>query len=136
MGVFFKHENRFEIKYVFSLRKILKKLFKTKTTRRRRLWTTPKMLWFVLFPNFVLTKKSKNARMGKGKGNFLRWTIRVKGGSVLFEFKGYNVDRVNFFTNQIQKKLPMKLCIVYKQLISFFTYGKTTHKLLPKKYSM
>lgn len=136
IGFFFEHEGRFEIKYAFVIRKFLKKFFKKKATRRRRVWETPKLLWFVLFPNFILTKKSKNSRMGKGKGLLTRWTIRVRGGLTLFEFKGYNYNKINFFKNQIQKRLPIKIACVYKNIIYYSTYKQAARLLIAKKFSM
>jgi ribosomal protein L16/L10AE len=40
--------------------------------------------------NTPITKKTKNSRMGKGKGMLLKWTCRIPNGFKLFEFKNYN----------------------------------------------
>lgn len=36
-----------------------------------------------------MAKKPKNARMGKGKGGFFRWAIRLYPGRMLLEFQGF-----------------------------------------------
>lgn len=71
-GLFFSHQGRFEIKYIFILRKILRKLKKKKPKRRKVTLNKARLIWFVLFPNFIISKKSKNSRMGKGKGELER----------------------------------------------------------------
>jgi ribosomal protein L16/L10AE len=44
--------------------------------------------------NYPIRRKSKNARMGKGVGAFLRWSTRLKRGYTLIEFKGISTIRV------------------------------------------
>lgn len=58
---------RFEFIYFFFIKKFFKKVcVKTKLKANHR-----KVL-FYCYPNYPLTKKSKNSRMGSGKGYFLR----------------------------------------------------------------
>lgn len=136
VGIFFQQEGRFEIKYIFGLRRLLKKITKKKSKRRRRIWEHPKSIWFVLFPNFILSTKSKNSRMGKGKGSLIRWTIRVRGGLMLFEFKGFTFKKLTLFKNRIQKKLQLKIALTH---ILFFyqpTAVYNTRLLIPRKFSM
>lgn len=45
-------------------------------------------VWIRIFPDLPITSKSKEARMGKGKGSLSFWAIKVKGGTVLFEICG------------------------------------------------
>lgn len=45
--------------------------------------------WLGLRANYPLSKKPKNARMGKGKGSFTRWALRIKPGRALVEFQGF-----------------------------------------------
>mmetsp|Transcript_196 Transcript_196/g.471 ORF Transcript_196/g.471 Transcript_196/m.471 type:complete len:135 (+) Transcript_196:2038-2442(+) len=47
-------------------------------------------LWIRVFPHIPITKKSSEARMGKGKGSVSHWSAKVKGGTMLFELCGIN----------------------------------------------
>ena len=42
-------------------------------------------VWVRIFPNYSVTKKPTEVRMGKGKGNIAYWAAKVRGGSILFE---------------------------------------------------
>ncbi|MBN2039523.1 MAG: 50S ribosomal protein L16 [Spirochaetes bacterium] len=45
-------------------------------------------VWIRVFPDYPVTKKPAETRMGKGKGNPEGWVARVKPGEVLFELAG------------------------------------------------
>lgn len=120
-GLFFSHQGRFEIKYVFILRKILRKLKKKKSKRRRRILYKSRLIWFVLFPNFIISRKSKNSRMGKGKGDLQRWTIRVRTGLVFLEFKGFSLSKIYSIKNKFQKNLHIKLNVIHSNLSFYHT---------------
>jgi ribosomal protein L16/L10AE len=47
--------------------------------------------------------------MGKGKGSFLRWIIRIKRGQKILELKNFSYYRVNFLKKILQKKTSLKL---------------------------
>lgn len=81
-GFFIKKSVRFEFSYFLILKKFLKIFLKSKYSLKSLF-----SFWFFLFGNFPVTKKSKNARMGKGKGVFLRWSIRLPLNYVFLEFK-------------------------------------------------
>lgn len=58
----------------------------------------------------TLTKKSKGARMGKGKGNFFCFVAPIKRGSILFEFQGLSEkDHLIMLLANISSKLPIKI---------------------------
>jgi ribosomal protein L16/L10AE len=70
VGIYCLHSFRFEYRYCLFFRKFFKRHIrrrkrKIKTQHRRR-------TWLFIRPNYSLSHKSKNARMGKGKGNFKR----------------------------------------------------------------
>jgi len=70
IGIFCLHTFRFEYRYCLFLRKFFKKML---NRRKRKIKTfLKKKTWLFIRPNYPLTHKSKNARMGKGKGNFKR----------------------------------------------------------------
>jgi ribosomal protein L16/L10AE len=90
------------------LRKILK--------RFRRVWEKqhlcPQKLWFWLRKNYVISKKSKNARMGKGKGKFVRYAIKLPQGYMILEFRRWSVYYVKAVTKKFSKRinLPLNYC--------------------------
>ena len=77
---------QFEYAYFFLIKRFLKYLFKFKYSSNSYF-----KIWVILKGNFPVSKKSKNSRMGKGKGSFNRWIIKLSQGHVLMEFE--NVDK-------------------------------------------
>lgn len=73
--LFFLKNSRIEYKYITILKKFLKKL-KSKRIKAQR--TFIYKFYLSLKGNYILSKKSKNARMGKGKGAIIRHAIKVK----------------------------------------------------------
>lgn len=45
-------------------------------------------LWLRVFPDYPLTKKASESRMGKGKGSVSSWSVRIAKGTMLFEIAG------------------------------------------------
>lgn len=68
-------------------------------------------LWIRIFPDISITAKPTEVRMGKGKGNFSHWGVKVKAGTVLFELCGVpkNMALLAFKTGG--SKLPIKTLI-------------------------
>lgn len=69
-------------------------------------------LWIRIFPNYPVTKKPTEVRMGKGKGSVNYWASKVSGGTVLFELCGvsFNIAISAFKTGGA--KLPIKTIII------------------------
>lgn len=95
-GFFFFHMIKFECVYLKFLRRRLKLLLK----RRKKNFLSRK-IWINLKFNYPLSKKSKNSRMGKGKGSFLRWVIIIYPMNFFLEFIGFN----NIFLIRLKEKL-------------------------------
>lgn len=77
-------------------------------------------IWVFLKPNYPISKKSKNSRMGKGKGVFLRWVTKLNRGFILFEFRGINIYRLSKFNNQVTNTIGSKTNLINtKQKVSF-----------------
>jgi ribosomal protein L16/L10AE len=95
--------------YLYNFKKSLKKyyLFKKKTGKK---------VWVFLHKNYPLTKKSKNARMGKGKGSLTRYCARILQNHNLFEFSGFNLSEVF----KIKKIFKKKVNINTKIYSNFF----------------
>lgn len=96
LGFFMSKEIRFEYLYFFFFKKIIKLLNKNKYCTYNKFF-----FWFFLKGNFPLSKKSKNSRMGKGKGMFLRWVIKLPLNFIFIEFLCFNLY---FFFNYFKKK--------------------------------
>jgi len=96
--------------YLYNFKKSLKKYYQFKQN-------TTKKTWLFLHKNYPLTKKSKNARMGKGKGSLSRYCSRVLQNHNLFEFIGFNLCELV----RLKKILNNKINIPLKINSSFFT---------------
>ena len=64
---------------------------------------------FYFFPDFVLTSKPKEVRMGKGKGKFSEKVAVIKKGQILFEFS--KVIGKEYLLNKLLKNCQIKLNI-------------------------
>jgi ribosomal protein L16/L10AE len=109
IGLYLNSTFRFEYKYCLLFRKFFKKFSKHK--KRRIATNIRKKTWLFIRPNYVLTRKSKNARMGKGKGNFKRWCTIVYPGRIFLEHS--NVSNVLYkrFVKKMNNKLKLKFKI-------------------------
>lgn len=45
-------------------------------------------LWLTVFPDYPLTQKPNESRMGKGKGSLSSWSVKVSAGKIIFELTG------------------------------------------------
>ena len=94
--------------YIFNFKRSLKKYFTFKKGKKK--------IWLFLHKNYPLTKKSKNSRMGKGKGGLVRFCARILQNHNLFEFTGFNLKEL-FFLKKILKK---KINIPFRIFGNFF----------------
>jgi ribosomal protein L16/L10AE len=62
-------------------------------------------IWLNLYYNYPISKKSKNARMGKGKGNFFRWSIKLPRYCIIAELRNLNKLRAGIFFDKIRYKI-------------------------------
>jgi ribosomal protein L16/L10AE len=90
--------------YLYNFKKSLKKYYGFKKSLNKK-------VWLFLHKNYPLTKKSKNARMGKGKGALARYCSRIVKNHNLFEFSGFNLKEVLFLKNIFLKKINIPLKI-------------------------
>lgn len=65
-------------------------------------------VWIKIFPDLPITSKPIGVRMGKGKGEVSHWGARVRGGTVLFEICGVNLNTVVSALKTGGAKLPIK----------------------------
>lgn len=108
-AICFYREGRFEGIYFRRLKKILKKYFKNPCPRYFHRW---RMCWLFAVSNFNLSKKSKNARMGKGRGGMVKWVFRIKANSKFLEFTGFSYYRLKYFLYTLQCKTNLPLILI------------------------
>jgi len=105
-------ETKIELIQLSFIKKLFKKLMKKRKKKKSKNNNTMYKnykIWVNLLPNYVISRKSKNSRMGKGKGSFERWVIRLKQGFILSEFIGIPKYRLNKILIKFNKKFNMKL---------------------------
>lgn len=67
------------------------------------------IIWYSLTPNYIIQRKSKNSRMGKGKGLFERRAVRVQKNTILLEFSGIPLYKLILLEQKINKKMSVKV---------------------------
>jgi ribosomal protein L16/L10AE len=99
-GIFSTNKIRFEFVHL----KTIKKIFRKKYFKRRTYQHNVKY-WVMIKPNFLLTMKSKNSRMGSGVGAYVRVCFQVKPNKPLIFLQNYS----HRFVNNAIKYLKLKL---------------------------
>lgn len=105
-GIFFKQPTRVELIYLVMLRRILKRY---RRKNRKIDVIHHRKFWFFLRRNHIISKKSKNARMGKGKGKFLRWCALAPRNYMLLEFSGWHLNVLKYVCYKMNRKASFKL---------------------------
>jgi hypothetical protein len=100
---------RFEFIYFSLLKRYLKKNLKTKFN-----YLIQPRVWVNLRSNYPLTRKSKNSRMGKGKGSFLRWSILTYKNQIIVEFLNFSRIRSLLIVKNWNYILSKKLTVIFK----------------------
>lgn len=122
--LFFLKNYRIEFKYIFFLKKALKKI---RFKMQKRGGVKPQKLFVSLKKNYILSKKSKNARMGKGKGAFIREAIKVKKYKPFVYAYGYSIRSVFLLSKYFDKKTNKKSsCFVNVERPSLFVWSNNT----------
>ena len=71
-----------------------------------------KRVWLPYFPNVPIFKKSKNARMGKGKGSKINWKVILTPNISVLESKNIRIGRFIKYTRILLTRLPGKFTTV------------------------
>lgn len=100
--------NAFRFEFVYL--KTMKKLFRKKYIKRKALYLHTKY-WIMIKPNFLLTAKSKNSRMGSGVGLYVRVCSRIHKNRVLMLFRFYPKAFMLGCIKYLKKKLNLTLLI-------------------------
>ncbi len=72
-------------------------------------------VWIRLFPDYPVTKKPAETRMGSGKGAPDGWAAPVRAGRILYEVKGVDLDVAKTALTRAAHKLPVKTVIIVKE---------------------
>jgi len=115
--------------YLYNFKKSLKKYY---TFKKKG----PKKVWLFLHKNYPLTKKSKNARMGKGKGALSRYCSRILQNHNLLEFNGFNLREVFFLKKILKKKVNIPTKIIGNFFVNkYYLFDNLSENLFAfKKY--
>lgn len=115
---FYKH-NRGKFNYIYSPQRVrfefvflrlFKKLLRRKFIKAKTRFFKPKF-WILLLPNYLLTQKSKNSRMGAGVGKFVRLANIISPGKTLIKTWYYTPLYLKFILNYLDYKLPYRLLL-------------------------
>jgi large subunit ribosomal protein L16 len=68
-----------------------------------------------VFPDVPVTKKPREIRMGKGKGNVEYWATKVRPGTRRFEVRNVNEDLARKALACAGKKLPIRTNLVIRK---------------------
>ena len=101
---------QFEYAYFYLIKRFLKYFFKFKYSKSNFF-----KVWIFLKANFPISRKSKNARMGKGKGAFNRWIIKLNRGHIFIEFSNVNEIRLKKLANYWNKMLGFNVIFLKKK---------------------
>jgi ribosomal protein L16/L10AE len=116
-------------KLILDYAKSLKKYYTFKQNNLKK-------VWLFLHKNYPLTKKSKNARMGKGKGALSRYCSRVLQNHNLLELSGFNLHDVQRLKKILSKKvnIPLKITSCFFKQKNTILNKKNENFFFLKKY--
>jgi large subunit ribosomal protein L16 len=64
-------------------------------------------IWIRLYPDWVISQKSAESRMGKGKGAPTFWVAPVKAGGIILEISGMPLETAKYAARMANYKLPV-----------------------------
>lgn len=94
----------------FVVIRLFKKLFRRKFIKAKTRFFKPKF-WIKLLPNYILTQKSKNARMGAGVGKLVRLTSIVSPKKSVIKTWKYSYSFLRKVLKYFCYKIPNKFLI-------------------------
>lgn len=74
-------------------------------------------VWIRIFPDFPVTNKPSEVRMGKGKGNVAFWVCNVKPGRILYELAGTDFRLMINALKFAAIKLPVAVKIITRKFL-------------------
>lgn len=94
----------------FVLIRMIRKIFRRRYIKAKIRFFKPKY-WLFLLPNYILTQKSKNSRMGAGVGKFVRLTNLTHPGKSIIKTWYYDYDYVCEIVKYFRFKLRAHLLV-------------------------
>ncbi|MBI2426625.1 MAG: 50S ribosomal protein L16 [Candidatus Kerfeldbacteria bacterium] len=73
-------------------------------------------IWIRIFPDFPITDKGGEVRMGSGKGPVDHYVAEVKPGTILFEMDGVEKEVAEHALRLAASKLPLKAKFISKDV--------------------
>jgi len=98
---------------------------------RKRLKHKKKIKFFVrAYANLILTKKSKESRMGKGRGTkFNKQLCPIYPGKIIFEFRNIHPIYIRNLLRLIQPRLSTKLKLIISKKTIYYGKYRNTFKM-------
>ena len=104
-GIYTTNQIRFEFVYLRSI----KKLFRKKYKKRKNSYLKTKF-WVMVKPNFLLTMKSKNSRMGSGVGSYVRVCSLIGANKPIILYRYYPGKIILNIIKYLKLKLNINFC--------------------------
>lgn len=120
-GLSCKNEGRLELIHISILKKKIKTFIRK---RKSEIDIIREKIWYFGRPNFFIQKKSKNSRMGKGKGLVERKVIRVRRNFIILEFKGVPFLKLKKLLKFVNKLFSVKMFLVCNYSKNFSLWSK------------
>lgn len=114
-GIYLKNQIRFELINLKIFKKILRKKYYKKGLNFKMT-----KYWLMIRPNFLLTIKSKNSRMGSGVGLYLRVASIIKADTPIFLLKNYSEAIIRKLIKYIKLKMNINLYLKYYHKFVYF----------------
>jgi len=111
-GIYSRNQFKFEFVYL----KTFKRFFKRKKRKKRKKIYTKTKYWMMVKPNFLLTMKSKNARMGSGVGVYVRVVTIIKPNKPLILLKRYSLAFIRLVKHYLKLKLNINTYIILNKI--------------------
>ena len=106
IGLYTLKKVRYELVYLRFLKKCIRQKF-----IRKKIRFFKNKFWFFLKPNYILTSKPTNSRMGAGVGSIVRVTIILNAYFNFTCLKGYSPYWALFLYKKLRYKYPFKFLI-------------------------
>lgn len=106
--------NLTQIRFEFIYLKVFKKIFRKRYLKKRPIYSIARF-WMMIKPNFILSMKSKNSRMGSGVGIYTRVSSIVKPGKPIVLLKNYSKFFIFNAINYFKLKLNINTYLLIKE---------------------
>lgn len=114
MGIGSSYFHRLELVYL----RLFKSIFRRKFLRATTMYFKPSYRIFI-HPNFLLTAKSKNSRMGCGVGLLVRSVVKLSAGQIFLECIGYSLLWLIRVYTLIRYRYPYRISLIIRRDCSY-----------------